>query len=195
MIHSPKRLHRVSVVLLAAAVLVALVSPGTAAEPLTEASFRLKKKWVELTLRRGDVPIPDATIKVFDESGEPFADGETDEKGLAVFPKPKGTAVTIEVKFDGKTADPIPLRLTHQGIEPGELLLSFGLRPCCRVANRFTANLAATAATEHRSDWVWFQAGVGSVLVVVGAGALVVARLGSVVRVPGAAERAPLEAP
>jgi len=104
------------------------------AEP--QASFALKKGWVEVTLRKNGKPLANAKVQVIDEAGKNFADGETGDDGQAAFPMPRGASFAVEIKAGEKTSDPIRLYKSDGGIAPARVLLSYGLRPCCRSKGR-----------------------------------------------------------
>jgi hypothetical protein len=100
------------------------------AEP--QATFSLKDGWVEFALRKDGRPVANATILIMDERGVKFGEGETGEEGQAAFPLPRGSSFVVEIKAGDRTADPIRLFKSEAGIEPARVLLSYGLRPCCR---------------------------------------------------------------
>lgn len=77
-------------------------------------------------------PIANAVIQVTDEKGKSFAEGQTEDDGQAAFPMPSGASFTVEIKTGNRTSDPIRLFKKETGIEPARVLLSYGLRPCCR---------------------------------------------------------------
>jgi hypothetical protein len=101
-----------------------------ATEP--QATFSLKNGWVEVALRKDGRPVANATIEILDQHGAKFGDGETGEEGLTAFPLPPGASFVVEIKAGDKTADPIRLFRNNSHIEPARVLLSYGLRPCCR---------------------------------------------------------------
>ena len=96
------------------------------------AAFVLKNGWVDLALKHEGKPVADATIQIVDEKGTPFGEGETGPTGQASFPMPRGASFTLEIKAAGRTSDPIRLHVVESHIEPARVLLSYGLRPCCR---------------------------------------------------------------
>lgn len=118
---------RIALSALAAA---SLAAPGDAAEPYV--TFAFERGWVEFTIRQDGVPVPDVFIRVLDEGGTTFATGPADKDGKADFPIPRAASFLVEIKAGARTADPIRLFRTDAGIEPGRVLLSYGLRPCCR---------------------------------------------------------------
>lgn len=122
--------------ILVTAVLAALLAPDPcrAAEP--RASFTVDAGWVNFRLTRDGEPISDARIKVLDARGEQFATGETGKDGDGSFPLPTGPCCIVEFEVGGKTADPIRLTPRDGGVFPREVLLSFGLAPCCRAPSR-----------------------------------------------------------
>jgi hypothetical protein len=122
-----------SVVWLAGLVMVSMASlddRSGAAEP--HAAFAVKDGWVECVLRRDGKPVPDAVIQIIDERGKNFATGDTDQQGQAVFPLAPGSSFIVEIKTKERSADPIRLFKIDGAIEPSRVLLSYGLRPCCR---------------------------------------------------------------
>jgi hypothetical protein len=105
-------------------------NPCFAAEP--QASFTHKNGWVEVALCKDGMPVANATIDITNPHGINIASGEV-EKGQAGFPLPPGASfVIVEIKIGEKTADPIRLYKHDAGVEPARVLLSYGLRPCCR---------------------------------------------------------------
>jgi hypothetical protein len=111
-------------------VAASLVAPASAGEP--HVTFALKGRWVEFTVQQAGKPVADAILQVIDEQGKPFAEGQTGPEGESAFPLPGGSSFTVEIKTGPRTADPIRLFKTGEGIEPARVLLSYGLRPCCR---------------------------------------------------------------
>jgi hypothetical protein len=165
--------------------LVALLGAGRvascrAAEP--QVAFAVKTGWLEFTLRQNGEPVPDATVLVFDEDGRQFAEGETGDQGRGQFPLPRGQAFHVEIKLGGRTADPIRLRRSGDGksVVPANVLLSFGLRPCCRVvprSERVEAQEPAPAPFASPLP-VWLQGAVGMSFLLLGTAVLVLARGG-----------------
>jgi len=105
-----------------------------AAEP--RVAFTVEDGWLRFAVRQDDKPVADAAVSVFTEQGAPWAKGETGDNGKGGFPLPRGDEVLVELKLGEKTADLITLRRTGDGVEPAEVLVTFGLRPCCRVPSR-----------------------------------------------------------
>ncbi len=102
-----------------------------AGEP--QVTFALKAGWVEFSARQDGKPIDGAILVILDERGGKIAEGETGPSGETAFPMPTGGASCIvEIKTGARTADPIRLVKTEAGVEPARVLLSYGLRPCCR---------------------------------------------------------------
>ncbi len=116
--------------LLLSCVMYSLVqaAPVFASEPVV--AFAANGGFLELTLKRDGKAI-DAIVELRDEKGTPIL-GET-ENGEATIPLPAGASYTIELKTGERTADPIRLYRTPTGVEPSRVLLSYGLRPCCRT--------------------------------------------------------------
>jgi hypothetical protein len=96
------------------------------------ALFSFKDGWVEFSLRKDGRPFANATIQIIDEKGVKFGEGETGEEGETSFPLPSGSSFVVEIKAGQRTADPIRLFKSESGVEPARVLLSYGLRPCCR---------------------------------------------------------------
>ena len=156
------RMHRLSSAWLAslAALLAIGHSPACeAAEP--QAAFAFKDGWVEFAVRQDGQPVANALIQVIDERGTDFAQGETGEEGQAAFPLPRGSWFMVEIKTGNRSADPIRLYKMDEGIEPARVLLSYGLRPCCRFKS------APTAATDPRVPGWLFPAAVSAGLVLI----------------------------
>lgn len=147
--------------------------PCHAAEPTV--SFQVKKGWVSFALQQNGKPVP-AVVQVLDEHGRTFAEGETGQEDRGEFPLPAGSTFTIEIKVGSRTADPICLRRAEGGtsVEPGNVLLSFGLRPCCRVSGRGgpTAGKDVPPASP-RSVPAWLYALFGMSLLLIGSAVLV----------------------
>jgi hypothetical protein len=117
-----------------AVLLVLFASSGSAFAHPTEpqATFQLKKGWVEVAIRKDGKPLESATFEIMDEKGAKFGAGEIDAEGQTAFPLPHGASFIVEIKTGDRTADPIRLFKTDVGVEPARVLLSYGLRPCCR---------------------------------------------------------------
>ena len=109
---------------------IAANSDGHPAEP--QATFSVKKGWVEFALRKEGRPVADATLLILDDNGMKFGEGETAAEGETAFPLPPGASFLVEIKIGDRTADPIRLFRSEAGVEPACVLLSYGLRPCCR---------------------------------------------------------------
>ena len=103
---------------------------GRASEP--QVTFALKAGWVDCSVRQDGKPVDGAVIQILDERGVKFAEGETGPGGETAFPMPTGSSCIVEIKTGERTADPIRLIKTDGGVEPARVLLSYGLRPCCR---------------------------------------------------------------
>ena len=107
-----------------------LALPSRAGEP--QVTFALKAGWVDCSVRQDGKPVDGAVIQILDERGVKFAEGETGPGGETAFPMPTGSSCIVEIKTGEWTADPIRLLKTDGGVEPARVLLSYGLRPCCR---------------------------------------------------------------
>lgn len=113
--------------------LIAVLGPAGsiwAGEP--QVTFALKAGWVDCSVRQDGKPIGGAVIQIQDERGAKFAEGETGPGGETAFPVPAGSSCIVEIKTGERTADPIRLIKTGGRVEPARVLLSYGLRPCCR---------------------------------------------------------------
>jgi hypothetical protein len=144
-----------AVVLLAT---VMFVSPVAAGEP--QVAFVVKDGWVEFTLAQDDKPVPDAQVRVFTTNGHKFAEGETGPGGRGEFPLPPGHSFRVEIKIGDRTADPILLTPIDDHVVPTNVLLSFGLAPCCKVPSRGTFGSEvqeAPTATSPGSFPIWAQ--------------------------------------
>ncbi len=113
---------------------VMFVSPVSAGEP--QAAFAVKDGLIEMTITRDDMPVADAQVRVFAANGHKFAEGETGPEGRGEFPLPPGTDFRVEIKVGDRTADPIRLTKIDDYVVPTNVLLSFGLAPCCKVPSR-----------------------------------------------------------
>jgi hypothetical protein len=145
-----------------------------------QAAFVVKNGWVECALRQNGQPVAAAVIEVMDEAGKNFAEGQTGEEGQAAFPMPRGSSFTVEIKTGKRTADPIRLFPSADGIEPARVLLSYGLRPCCRFKERSeTVGVGSEGGASEPIDahppWQLFAA-VFAALASAGAVVLVVMR-------------------
>lgn len=118
------------------------VAPSDASEP--EVAFVVKDGWVEFVLRQDGRPVADALIQVVDEKGTNFAQGVTGEEGQASCPLPRGSSFVVEFKTGNRTADPIRFFKIEESVEPARVLLSYGLRPCCRFLSRKEATTDPT---------------------------------------------------
>lgn len=127
---------------------------GAAAEP--QVDFSLKAGWVECGVTKDGEPVRDAVFHIISASGSKFAEGETDDRGQGQFPVPPGKWFIVEIKTGTRTADAIRLVHDSDGIQPAKVLLSYGLRPCCRVLAKkdATPKPAAVATGEARSIWL-----------------------------------------
>jgi hypothetical protein len=139
-------------------------------------AFVLKRGWVAFTLQQNGQPVPDASVLVIDEGGRQFAEGETGAEGRGEFPLPPGQSFLVEFKVGSRRADPIRLQRSGDGkrVEPANVLLSFGLRPCCRVVSRReqVETPEPSPATSHLVP-VWLQGIIGTSFLLIGTGVLV----------------------
>jgi hypothetical protein len=123
--------------LIAAVVLLTTAfSPASvrAAEP--QVAFVVKDGWVEFTLTQDDKPVADAQVRVFTANGHTFGEGETGPQGRGEFPLPPDHSFRVEIKIGDRTADSILLTPIDDHVVPTNVLLSFGLAPCCKVPSR-----------------------------------------------------------
>jgi hypothetical protein len=123
--------------------------------------FAIKDGWVELLLQKDGAPVADALVKVIDEKGRDAATGETGDDGQAAFPMPAGSSLVVEIKIGDRLADPIRLYRTKAGVEPERVLLSYGLRPCCRGRAKSDPVIVGSATAppdvpEEPSPWRWW---------------------------------------
>jgi hypothetical protein len=116
------------------AAVVSFTTPADAAEP--QVAFGVKNGWVEFTLMHDDKPVADAQVRVITTNGHTFAEGETGPQGRGEFPLPPGHSFRVENKIGDRTADPILLTPIDDHVVPTNVLLSFGLAPCCKVPSR-----------------------------------------------------------
>lgn len=146
---------------LAGLALLIAVAPCRGEEP--QVAFVLKDGWVELVLRQHGKPLADARMQVTDERGRNFAQGETGKDGEAGFPLPRGNSFIVEFKTGERMADPIRLARVDDEVQPARVLLSYGLRPCCRFKGRPEAVIEPTetevpAAPVVSPTWLWIAA-------------------------------------
>ncbi len=150
-------------------------APCNAAEP--QVAFTLKKGWVGFAIEQDGKPVPSAIVRAFDEHGHNFAEGETGDEGRGEVPQPRGASFTIEIKVGKRVADPIRIRRAGKGVEPANVLLSFGLRPCCRVPSQgWSFKPPEPMPSGPRNPRLWLQAGAGTVFLMFGAAILILAR-------------------
>jgi hypothetical protein len=142
-----------------------------AAEP--QAHFSLKQGWVEMTLRQADQPVPGATVRVLDANTAQFSEGETNAAGKTEFPIPRGPGFIVEIHLGEREADLIWIERTTSGIEPENLLLSFGLHPCCRMPTAVTVS-QPVGDVPAASRWPFLIKAVGASLLAI-SGLLVLA--------------------
>lgn len=142
-----------------------LVIPGgpcRGAEP--QIAFVVADGWVTFKLQQDGQPVAGARVRVLDAQGRQFAEGETGPEGRGLFPLPPGASLMVEVKLGERTADLIRLTRTDDSLVPTQVLLSFGLRPCCRGAK----SLESPAPEAHPLARAAWPAGLGGVLIVIG---------------------------
>jgi len=117
------------ILLLAAFLLPSL--PLRAEEP--EVSLAVKSGWLHFAVAtRNGEPVKDAPVFVYDAKGQKIAEGDSGDDGKGEFPLPGGGRAIVEFKIGKRMADPILLKYDAKAIFPERVLLSFGLRPCCR---------------------------------------------------------------
>lgn len=147
-----------------------MFAPNVFSDPLEpQAAFTLNRSgWVEVALRQEGRPVANATIQIIDDQGGNFAEGETGEEGETAFPLPRGDFCVVEIKIGKRTADPIRLYKFDKRIEPARVLLSYGLRPCCRFKDRGEVETVETAL--ESPDVPIESYGMWSILAAVGAG-------------------------
>jgi hypothetical protein len=135
--------------------------------PAPEASFELDEEgcWVKMRLSRGNP----AKVVAFGPGG-PFADGETDEKGVGtIFLPPGVNQFLIGIKIAGKECDLIPIQRHGNKLTPARVSLSFGTRPCCTLPAK---PRDGQLAPEDEPDWVLLALLAGGGVCVVTAVAL-----------------------
>ncbi len=127
-------------------------------------AFAVKDGFVEFALRQNGEPIADAIIEITDDKGRKFS-GESGPDGEGAFPSQNSASFTVEIKTGARTADPIRLYKTADGIEPARVLLSYGLRPCCRGLAKAKPIIVGSpfepqtpAASEESASWLWLCA-------------------------------------
>lgn len=152
------------VFLWASVLTLALAARGHGSEP--QVVFQVKDGWVEFTVRHDGEPCAEATVNVLDQAGKKFAEGETGLDGQGVFPLPAGSFFIVEFKVGKRTADPVPLRRTRDGVEPSRVLLSYGLLPCCRILRpaepkKTSAEAPAAAVADQPWPLTWILAAGG----------------------------------
>jgi len=152
--------------------LVTMAGSVPAADPQVE--FTVTDGWVEFRLTRDDRPVSGARVLVTDARGQKFADGATGEDGAGEFPIPPGSKnFRIEFRIDDRIADSILLTPVDGIVVPTNVLLSFGLAPCCRAPAKRTESLRDSPSTHddessHEIVPTWLRAGVGVTITLLG---------------------------
>lgn len=147
---------------------LAFCAATRAGEP--QVAFALKGGWVKFTVTQDDKPVPDAVVRVFNAQGAEFAEGESGPSGRGQFPQPPDGMFRVEIKVQNRTADPIALTPVDGAIVPTNVLLSFGLAPCCRAPSRTALSPDPPPPTVSRDTLpVWMSAGVGVAFTLLGA--------------------------
>ncbi len=154
-------------------------SVANATEP--QVAFVVKDGWVSMKMTRDEKPVPDAEVRVYDEHGGKFGEGETGSEGQAEFPLPPGRIFRLEIKTGDRTADIIQLTKVDDQVMPANVLLSFGLAPCCRALprNKASTSPGTDPATLFGSVPVWMQAGGSMLFTILGVTIFLTARRSS----------------
>ena len=170
---SYSRLWIAAVVPLATAL---FASPVVAAEP--QVAFAVQDGWVGVTVTQDDRPVVAAQVQVYAADGRRFADGETGAGGRSDFPLPPGPDFRVEIRVGDRWADPIRLTPVGDHVVPTNVLLSFGLAPCCRVPSRsWPSDPPADPASDPPELIVrWALAGGGVLFALLGVTTLVLGR-------------------
>ncbi|MBA4189880.1 MAG: hypothetical protein C0467_18000 [Planctomycetaceae bacterium] len=157
----------------------ALIASSSAKAVEPQAAFVVSDGWVSFTLTRDDKPVPDAVVRVYDEQGRMFGEGETGSEGRGEFPLPRGNLFRVEIKIGDRTADMIPLTKVEDRVVPSTVLLSFGLAPCCRFETKATGYGTIRQGTPADATLIppsiWVKAGGGIILTLLGAAVIVTA--------------------
>ncbi|VTS05051.1 hypothetical protein [Tuwongella immobilis] len=143
-------------------------TPLLAAEPV--ATFAIEQAWLKFSLTQDAKPLLDAQIRVIDFNGREFARGEVDASGTGEFPMPRGDQFTVEFTIANKTADLIPVTRVGRELFPTQVMLTFGLAPCCHLPKRGTTPASAPAEVSGTPSEpsspvglpIWFQV-IGSI--------------------------------
>jgi hypothetical protein len=106
--------------------------PTMATEP--QVAFEVNDGWMSFSLTHDEKPVANAKVRVLDTRGGVFAEGEPGPEGRGEFPMPPSHYFLVEIKVAERIADPIMLTKRGNGVAPDSVLLSFGLRACCRVS-------------------------------------------------------------
>jgi hypothetical protein len=150
------------------------VSPVAAREP--QIAFAVKDGWVEITVTHDDKPVADAQVRVITLSGHKFAEGETGPEGRGEFPLPPGTDFRVEIKVGDRNADPIRLTKIDDHVVPTNVLLSFGISPCCKLPSRGSmfgsgekeVPIPSPQTSPPGSMPIWMQAGCAVAFTILG---------------------------
>jgi len=144
--------------------LLLLLAPTTVGATEPQIAFVVEGPFAKFKLAQDGQPV-EGTIRVFDGAGNSFAEGES-EGGRGGFPVPRGDVFTLEVKIGDRSADAITLTRDGNTITPANVLLSFGLKPCCRVPSRGVYRPGDTPAAGSLP--MWLMAGGAGLSILVG---------------------------
>jgi hypothetical protein len=133
------RIRARGLVLLAAAVLVALLSAGRTSAHDLKAMVELQDPVKVEAWFDDDTPAQQARVQVVNVSGEEVAAGLTDDRGVWTFPKPGPGRYRISIESIGHKTD---VRFTIPGAEQPELQPSVEPEP--RLNNRLGLILGLT---------------------------------------------------
>jgi len=126
------------------------------AEP--QVGFVVKKGWLHFKVEKEEAGLPGVVVQSFDSNGQKFAEGETGDGGTGSFPLPPGNRFMVELKVGNRNADPVWLTKIDSDVVPREVLLSFGLRPCCRLS--VIKDAEKSTLPEEESSWLpWICSG------------------------------------
>ncbi len=131
-----------------------------AAPPALVASFTHDDGFVVLHLKRGNVPVATAAIKIYGGGEAPLATGEL-EDGSGTFPMPRGGACLVGITIDGKECDLITLERHGEAVTPARVSLTFGTRPCCRAAAGPRKDVPTADDAPRRADTGMILLGLG----------------------------------
>ncbi len=109
--------------------------------------------WIAFSLTHDEKPVVNAKVRVLDTRNGVFAEGEPEPEGRGKFPMPLSRYFLVEAKVGERFADPILLTKGGNSVAPDTVLLSFGLRPCCRTITTRAGTYTPERNSTPGSSW------------------------------------------